>query len=120
MATIAAYPTQSIGGPLINRLIEHPTEYPITRYEYEDGGEDVNISPCGLKRWDLFYDGLTPTELQLLVDHWNLAKGRVNDFNFYDHHANTTYSGMQYGSFEINEHVHKQTLFAQTVLVKFL
>lgn len=121
MATIAAYPTQTVGGgPLINTLVRHPVEYPITRYEYEDGGVDVNVSPCGLLRWELFYEGLTSAELQTLVDHFNLAKGRVNDFNFYDHHEASTYSGVAYGSFEINDHRHKATLFANVVLLKFL
>jgi len=122
MATIADYPTQSVSAsnPLINRLERHPVDYPVTRYEFEDGGVDVNVSPCGLRRWDLFYEGMTPAELALLVAHWNAAFGRVNDFSFYDHHAAETFTGVHYADFQIDQHRHKETLFAHATLVVYV
>lgn len=120
MATITAYPTPSESGPLINRLERHPIDYPVTRYEFEDGGVEVNIAPCGLQRWDVYHEGLTPAELQTLVDHWNEAKGKTNDFSFYDHQQDATFTGVSYADFQIDQHRHKQTLFAHATLVVFV
>ena len=101
---------------MINTLVRHPTEYPVTRYEYEDGGVDVNVSPCGFTRFELGYEGLLAAELATLVDHFNDAKGRVNDFSFYAHHEDVTYTGVQYIAFGDPQHRHKATLAVHVTL----
>lgn len=120
MGTIAAYPSPSQGGPLINKLIIPPLEYTVIRYEYDDGGLDVNVQPCGLQRWVLGYEGLTAAELAQIVDHYNLAQGRVNEFNWTDPRTATTFTGVKYESLDIPDHVRKWALGASVVLWKFL
>lgn len=102
MATIADYP-DGIGtaGPYISRLIDQPVEYQVMRFEYEDGGMDVNVQPCGVRRWVLEYEGLSASDVSTIVTHFNLAKGRVNNFEFYHRRDLTTYANVRYVSMEL-------------------
>lgn len=103
MATITDYPDGSAtAGPYIARLLDQPTEYQSTLYEFEDGGVDVNIQPCGVKRYVLEYEGISTTDVSTIVTHFNNAKGRVNDFEFYHRREATTYSGVKYVEIKIN------------------
>lgn len=97
MATIGAYPTSVY----IDTLIDQPIEYRVTRYEFEDGGVDVNVQPCGVRRWELRYTGLSVNDLNTLRTHYNNAKGRVNDFSFTHRRDLTTYTGVKYVSFTV-------------------
>jgi hypothetical protein len=103
MATIGNYP-DGVGtaGPYISRLIDVPIDYAVTRYEFEDGGVEVNVQPCGIRRWQLDYEGLSTSDLATLTTHFNNAKGRVNDFSFYHRRAATTYSGVKYVSLDLS------------------
>jgi hypothetical protein len=102
MATVADYP-DGIGtaGPYISRLMDQPIEYNVTRYEFEDGGVDVNMQPCGVKRWVLEYEGLAAADVTTLVNHFNTAKGRVNDFEFYHRRDAQTYGSVKYVSIDL-------------------
>lgn len=111
MATISAYPSVAI-----NKLIGPPLEYPVTRYDYDDGGQDVNISPCGLKRFRLTYDGLSAADFQTLADHYNEAKGRVNTFDFTNPRDSVLYSGVSYESFDVPDHIKSWSLSLDVVL----
>lgn len=102
MATIADYP-DGIGtaGPYISRLIDQPIRYEVIRYEYEDGGMDVNVQPCGVRRWVLEYEGLSASDVSTIVTHFNLAKGRVNNFEFYHRRDLTAYANVRYMTLEL-------------------
>jgi hypothetical protein len=120
MPTIADYP-DGIGtaGPHISRLITSPVEFEIDVIRYEDGGADVNVQPCGLQRFTLEYEMLTEAELATLRAHYNLAKGQVNDFEFYHRQDNATYAGVKYQSFNIGDHVKAWSQPATVILVRY-
>lgn len=104
MSTITEYPVPAAGGPVINQLIAEPKQYRVVRYEYEDGAGEVNVPVCGLQRWVLRYQGLSVAETQVLIDHFNLAKGQVNDFTFANPQDSTSYTGVTYEKIEIPAH----------------
>lgn len=120
MATISAYPVQAEGGPRINRLSDFPIEFQTIDYEYDDGGIDVNVQPCGVARWLLEYEGLTAAELQTLVNHYNLAKGPVNDFSFAHPRDGVTYTGVKYEKIEIPRHTKHWALSFKATLWKLM
>jgi len=119
MATVADYP-DGIGtsGPTINLLLDQPIDFEVTRYEYEDGGCDVNVQPCGVRRWRLEYEGLSASDVTTLRDHFNLAKGRVNDFEFYHRRDAVTYANVQYETFTVNHHIKKWSNSITVVLAQ--
>lgn len=112
MATISAYPASIT----INKLIEPPIDYPVTRYEYDDGGVDTNIAPCGLKRFLLTYEGLSATDFGTIFDHYNEAKGKVNTFDFTNPRDSILYTGVSYESFEVPDHTKSWSLNLNVVL----
>ena len=116
MATIAAYPTSIT----INKLVTPPIEYPVTRYHYDDGGQDVNVSPCGLKRFLLSYEGLSGTELQTLADHYNAAQGKAHTFDFTNPRDSALYSGVSYEAFDVQRHPKSWALAVNIVLRVFV
>jgi hypothetical protein len=79
----------------ISRLIDEPIQYQSTLYEFEDGSVDVNVQPCGIRRWSLQYEGLTAAEAQTLLNFYNAVRGRSVTFNFYHRRDNITYTGVR-------------------------
>lgn len=98
-------PTSGIGKPTIaliypasvyiSRLIDEPIQYQSTLYEFEDGSVDVNVQPCGIRRWSLQYEGLTAAEAQTLLNFYNAVRGRSVTFNFFHRRDNVTYTGVR-------------------------
>jgi len=116
----ADYPDgTNTAGPYALKLMDQPTEYQVTRYEYEDGGADVNVQPCGLRSWVLEYDGLTEAEITTLRTHYNDARGMVEEFNFYHRRDATLYPNVKYKEFKIGRHVKAWSNVARVVLVQF-
>lgn len=100
----AQYPDGvDIAGPTIAALNRQPVEFAVTQTLFEDGGIDVNISPCGMLRWSLSYDCLTQTDVTTLKNHWNDARGTVEEFDFYDRQTSLTHL-VRYVSMEFGEH----------------
>lgn len=120
MATVSAYPTPNNSGPAINRLTDLPAEFKVIRYEFDDGGAEVNVMPCGVQRWQLDYEGLSSADAATLLTHFNLAKGRVNDFSFTHPREGVIYTGVKYESFVISDHQKHWALPRKIVLVKFV
>lgn len=120
MSTITQYPVEAAGGPLINRIIDYPIEYQFIRYEYDDGGYDTNVQPCGMKRWGLEYEGLSAVELDTIVDHFNLAKHSTNDFSFANPQDGATYTGVKYERIEFPRHARMWALPLIVTLWKLL
>lgn len=119
MSTIADYPDGvSTAGPFINRLIDQPAEYEVDMVRYEDGGVDVNVQPCGLKPIVLEYEGLTIADMETLRTHYNLAKGRINNFSFYHRRSAVTYSSVTYRSWAIGRHNKTWTGVLSVTLVR--
>ena len=116
MATIGAYPTSVY----IDTLIDVPVEYGVERYEFEDGGMEVNVQPCGIRRWELRYTGLSSTDTDTLRTHFNNAKGRTNDFSFTHRRDSTTYTGVKYVSFTLPARVKNWSNEATVILEKLL
>ena len=115
MATISAFPDEVFNsGPVMAKQMLLPPEFSTTRYKFEDGGEDVNVRPCGPQRWVLVYEGLTEAEVAILDVHFNLAKNRVNDFSFYDKRVGVIYSGVRYASYQVSAHS-KYTIQARRI-----
>lgn len=98
-------PTSGVGKPTIaiiypasvyiSRLIDEPIQYQSTLYEFEDGGVEVNVQPCGIRRWSLQYEGLTAAEAQTLLNFYNAVRGKSVTFNFYHRRDNVTYTGVR-------------------------
>jgi len=79
----------------ISRLIDEPIQYQSTLYEFEDGSVDVNVQPCGIRRWSLQYEGLSAAEAQTLLNFYNAVRGKSVTFNFYHRRDNVTYTGVR-------------------------
>jgi hypothetical protein len=62
---------------------------------------DVNVQPCGMRRWELRYTGLSAEDLHTLETHYIAAKGRVNDFSFQSRRTLEVFYGVKYVSFTI-------------------
>lgn len=115
MATISVFPDSTFnGGPAAVKQMLLPPEFVTTIFKFEDGGEDVNVRPCGPQRWVLVYEGLTEAEAKILDDHFNLAKDGVNDFSFYYARAGASYSGVRYASYQVSPHV-KYTILTRRI-----
>jgi hypothetical protein len=121
MAVIADYPDGiATAGPTIARLITQPVDYEVDVIKYEDGGADVNVTPCGVERFILEYDGMSEVDLATLRTHYNLAKGRTNNFEFYHRQASQTYSGVEYESFRVSEHPKAWLQPLTVVLIRYI
>lgn len=97
MPTIANYP-DGIGtaGPTIDALIDDPIDYQRLTFQGDDGSATVNIQPCGIQIITLEYGSLTPAEVAVIRDHYNLAKGGGASFSFYNRRTATLSAGWKY------------------------
>lgn len=121
MATITQYPDGvAVAGPSIDKVIHYPIEYPVDTYRNEDGGVDVNVQPCGILRIELYYSCLSLANLTTIRDHYNLAKGRVNDFSFYSRYDATTRTGMVYEKIEVPRHRKHWSKDLKVTLLKYV
>lgn len=119
--TIANYP-DGIGtaGPTIAKLTTSPIDFEVDFIPYEDGGADVNVTPCGEQRFTLEYEGLSEAEIVTLRTHYNLAKGKRNNFSFYHREDDETYTGVEYERFDIGEHPKAWSQPLTVVLVRYI
>jgi hypothetical protein len=102
----------------IARLIDEPIEYGYEVYQFEDGSADVNVQPCGARRWTLEYEGLSAVEIRQLISHYNLMRGSSGAFNFYHRRDAVTYSGVRYVSMRIPQRQRAWNNAASIVLEK--
>lgn len=102
-------------GPYINRIVDQPLDFGYTLYEYEDGGVDVNVQPCGAKRIQLDYDGLSAAEVSQLTSHYNAMRGKAGTFTFYHRRDEYGYT-CRYVSMTISAHVRNWSNSVQVVL----
>ena len=120
MSTIAGYPDSvSVAGPYATKLNHNPIAYEVDVFRNEDGGADVNVQPCGILRFEIEYDGITAAEVETLRAHWNLAKGKVNDFPFRSRYDGATYNKCTYEKFEIPPHVKTWSNQVRVSLITF-
>jgi hypothetical protein len=119
VSTIAQYPDETNGGPRISKLIVHPIAYEVDVFKNEDGGADVNVQPCGPRKYELIYDSITTAQLETLRTHVNLAKEKVNDFSFYNRQTAATLSGFHYQDFRVGKHKKTWARVASVTLVRF-
>ena len=116
---IADYPDGvQTTGPHIARLQRFPVEYRSDVFLYEDGGADVNVQPCGILKWTLEYEGISEADLATLRAHVNAAKGRVENFTFYDRQTATAHPGVKYAEFKIGKHRKRWSRVASVTLIK--
>ena len=120
MMTIGDYPTDTTLGANVLTVINQPVEYKFEKYMFEDGACVVNVQPCGIQRWELYYDGLTQAQRDTLTDHYNSAMGKVNSFSFTHPRSGTTYTGVQYEGIDIQHHTKRWSLGIKVTLVKLL
>lgn len=106
-------------GPYCSRLQESPIDYPVDRTIYDDGGCDVNVQPCGLIKYELQYEGLSAAEVTTLRTHYNLAKGRTEDFNFYHRRDATLYANVKYESIKLPRRVKVWSNSVTITLLRF-
>ena len=102
----------------IARLIDEPIEYGYEVYQFEDGSADVNVQPCGARRWMLEYEGLSAAEIRQLISHYNLMRGSSGTFNFYHRRDAVTYSSVRYVSMTIPQRQRAWSNAATIVLEK--
>jgi len=103
MATIAIFPDETHSGPHIDKLNRQPLAFEPDVTKFEDGGAHVSIQLCGLRTWELEYTGLSQDDVETLRAHNTLAKGKTNDFSFYDRQTNATYTKCFYVKFDIGK-----------------
>lgn len=117
--TVAAFPDGvSVAGPSIALVVGQPLVFETSRFEYEDGGLDVNVQPCGQRRWTLEYAGLSAEDVATLRAHWNLARGTSYEFSFYDRRTGQTFDRVKYESFRLGAHVKQWSVPATIILVR--
>jgi hypothetical protein len=102
----------------IARLIDQPIDYGYEVYQFEDGGAEVNVQPCGARRWTVEYEGLSAAEIRQLIAHYNLMRGSSGTFNFYHRRDAVTYSNVRYVSMTIPQRQRASTNTATIVLEK--
>jgi hypothetical protein len=102
----------------IARLIDQPIDYGYEVYQFEDGGAEVNVQPCGARRWTVEYEGLSAAEIRQLIAHYNLMRGSSGTFNFYHRRDAVTYAGVRYVSLTIPQRQRASTNTATIVLEK--
>lgn len=71
---MATYPTPDIAGPVYVRYIKHRKDYgEITVFSvFEDGSRDALTHAADApQRWTLVYQGLTQTQLKVILDHYD-------------------------------------------------
>lgn len=103
MATISPHPTPDQNGPMYSRFFEPPPDYDAvtTAHEYEDGGKSFNLdSEQQPRSFEISYDGLSELEAQILDDHYDEAKGQINDFTFTHPRTGEEIEGVHYLSYE--------------------
>lgn len=118
MSTVSDFPTS----PTPNRLVDLPPEHQrnVIWYEYEDGSIDCNVQPCALKKWQLSYEGLDTTDFDTMMDHFVLARGKVDNFSFTHLRDGLIYSGVTYADFKIGKHPKYWVGMLEITLQKFL
>lgn len=102
----------------ISRLIDQPIDYGYEVYQFEDGSADVNVQPCGARRWTLEYEGLSRVEVMQLIAHYNLMRGSSGTFSFYHRRDAVTYTGVRYVSLTIPQRQRAWNNAASIVLEK--
>ena len=110
--------------PLV--FYEMPETFNVEFTEYDDKGRDFKLQSGGngVKRWFIFYDGLTSAEAAILDAHMLSAKLdenglSANSFNFRDRDTTTLYSGVRYERYERPAHKLKNIQTRTIQLVKF-
>lgn len=71
------YPTPFYSGPFIAKYIKHPKDFKeISVFsEFEDKGVDVTEHAADApQRWTLFYKGLSQTQRNVILTHYNTNK----------------------------------------------
>lgn len=119
-ATVANYPDGiDTAGPMIARLVRLPVDYNPQVFENEDGGADVNVQPCGIVKWQIDYEGINAAEVGTLRTHFNLAKGQVNNFSFYDREQDQVFPEVSYESFRVGRRIRTWSNVVSVVLVHY-
>lgn len=118
--TIANYP-DGIGtaGPNIDTLVRQPLQFKSEITINEDGGANSNLTPCGILRWELEYVGMSDADLTTIRTHYNLAKGRRNNFSFYDRQTAVTHTLVKYESLQVPKGERSWSRRFRVVLIKF-
>ena len=121
--SVAQFPTTDAGGRWISRLQDLPIEYAgVVIRTFKDGGSSFGAETTnGVLRWDLFYDGLTPTEAGVFDTHMQTAFFNLLPFSFKHPRTGTTYTDCHYETFEYPAHAVQNGYHSQQrhiVLVK--
>lgn len=125
---VAEFPMLSVSSSNPRPLVFYqlPETFNVLSTEFDDLGRDTALSNGGngVKRWYLFYDGLTAAQAALLDSHMYSAKLNGDGlsaygFNFRDRDTTTLYSNVHYQSFERPAHKNKDIQTRTIVLVKF-
>jgi hypothetical protein len=126
--SVAEFPMFSTSGsnPKPNVFYQMPEAFQVGSTQYDDGGIDTALQHGGngIKRWFLFYEGMTAVQAALLDSHMYSAKLDENGlsaftFSFRDRDTTTLYTGVRYQKYERPAHKHKDIQTRTVILVKF-
>lgn len=106
-------------GPTPARIVPLPIEYDKDVFINDDGGADVNVVPCGVKKYQIDYESITAAQVTTLRTHFNDARGRVELFNWYYREDATLYPDVQYESFKVGKRRKTWANVVSVVLVRF-
>lgn len=117
----ADYPDSiNTAGPRPAKITKQPLEFPAALIDRnEDGGADVNVFPCGLRAYVIEYEGITEAHKDLLIAHYNDARGKVEEFNFYDRDSATLLPNCKYRDFKIGKHLRTWSNVASVTIIRF-
>lgn len=124
---IANFPTAAvIGVPIYNyyeKLVPQWEEITLES-TYTDRGADFNVSAVAPpQQWLIKLLGLNETQAKIVLDHYTLARGRVETFTFVEPRdfpktgAGATLSGVQYDKFEHTRPVEKYWIHSFSILL---
>lgn len=114
---VADYPDGiNTAGPTPASLYTYPLQFERDVTLYEDGGADVNVQPCGLRKVEIRYEGLSAAEVATLRTHYNAARGESDEFNFYHRDNATIYTNVRYFDFKLPRHTRTWSNPATVVL----
>lgn len=125
---VSAFPSVAFSASPFPLVLQELTEESQVEFtEYDDGGRDTALQNggVGIKRWMLFYDGLTLTQATTLDDHALLARVNADGlsaytFSFTDRAASpVTHTGVRYQSYERGRYTNKNNQSRTIILARF-
>lgn len=123
---VAAFPSVAFTASPYPLVLQELTEtFQVAFTEYDDGGRDTALQHggVGIKRWLLFYDGLTTAQAATLDTHMLSARLNGDGLSAYTFsfttRAGVAYTGVRYERYDRPQFKFRDNQARTIVLVRF-